>query len=56
MSDGQSSSAAGFGIVGSMVAVVMSWEANHSVLWAAVHACLGWAYVIYRMCASACGE
>lgn len=45
---------AGLG-VGSLIAVVLSWDANHSILWAVVHAVLGWFYVIYRMCASACG-
>ncbi len=43
---------AGTGIgLGSVIAVVISWSANHSVLWAAIHGFLGWFYVIYTLVA-----
>jgi hypothetical protein len=33
--------------LGSVLAIVTSWERNKSILWAIVHAIFGWAYVIY---------
>jgi hypothetical protein len=33
--------------VGSILALVMSWSFNHSVLWALVHFLLSWVYVGY---------
>ncbi len=39
--------APGIGI-GSALAVVMSFQLNHSILWAALHGVLSWLYVIYR--------
>lgn len=33
--------------LGSVLAVVASWSRNKSVLWAILHAFLGWIYVIY---------
>jgi hypothetical protein len=42
------SSAAGGGIgLGTVIAAILSWNANHSVLWAVLHGFLGWLYVIY---------
>ena len=35
-----------FGI-GSTLAVVLSWDMNHSILWAIAHALFGWLYVLY---------
>jgi hypothetical protein len=32
---------------GSVLAIVMSWTLNKSILWAIVHGILGWIYVIY---------
>ena len=32
---------------GSVLAVVISWTANKSLLWAIVHGLLSWLYVIY---------
>ncbi len=32
---------------GSVLAIVMSWTLNKSVLWAIFHGILGWIYVIY---------
>jgi hypothetical protein len=37
----------GCGTIGSILAVIISWQANHSILWAVVHGVLGWLYVIY---------
>jgi hypothetical protein len=36
----------GFGL-GSMIAVVCSWERNRSILWAILAAIFSWFYVIY---------
>ncbi|HMK02943.1 MAG TPA: hypothetical protein VK489_02075 [Ferruginibacter sp.] len=33
--------------LGTIVAVVVSWNRNKSVLWAIIHGILGWLYVIY---------
>lgn len=40
--------AVGGGIgLGSVIAVVISWSVNHSILWAIIHGFFGWLYVIY---------
>jgi len=33
--------------LGSIMVVVLSWDMNHAVLWAILHALLSWFYVIY---------
>ncbi|MDF2479500.1 MAG: hypothetical protein K0S24_4983 [Sphingobacterium sp.] len=33
--------------LGSVIAVVTSWDRNKSILWALIHGILGWFYVIY---------
>ena len=33
--------------LGSILAIVLSWSRNSSILWAILHAILGWLYVIY---------
>lgn len=33
--------------LGSVIAVVCSWERNHSILWAILAGLLTWVYVIY---------
>ena len=33
--------------LGTIIAVVLSWNRNQSILWAIVHGILGWLYVIY---------
>ena len=43
-----SSSAAGIGL-GNVIAVVVSWSVNKSVLWALVHGAFGWLYLLYRL-------
>jgi hypothetical protein len=37
---------AGIGI-GNIIAVVISWTVNHSILWALIHGILGWLYIVY---------
>ena len=37
-----------FGSIGAVPAVLLSWSVNHSILWALVHGCLSWFYVIYH--------
>ncbi len=34
---------------GSVLAIVISYTANHSVLWAIVHGILSWIYVFYYL-------
>lgn len=43
------STTAGIGI-GSVLAGLISWTLNHSVMWALLHVFLGWFYVIYACC------
>ena len=38
--------APGIGL-GTIIAVVISWGRNKSILWAIIHGLLGWLYVIY---------
>ena len=38
-----------FGSVGAVVAVLLSWQVNGSFLWALIHGCLSWFYVIYHL-------
>jgi hypothetical protein len=35
--------------LGTIVAVVVSWSRNKSILWAIIHGILGWLYVIYAI-------
>ena len=35
--------------LGTIIAVVISWSRNKSVLWAIIHGILGWLYVIYAL-------
>ncbi len=35
--------------LGTIIAVVVSWSRNKSILWAIVHGLLGWLYVIYAV-------
>lgn len=36
-----------FCLIGTVLAAIISFQANHSVVWAVVHGFLGWAYVSY---------
>jgi hypothetical protein len=33
--------------LGSLIAMILSWVTNHSLLWLIIHGLLGWLYVIY---------
>lgn len=33
--------------LGAIIAVVISWDRNKSILWAIIHGVLGWLYIIY---------
>jgi len=35
--------------LGNVIAVVLSWAVNHSILWALVHGFFGWLYIIYYL-------
>lgn len=37
-----------FGSIGAVIAALLSWKVNGSVLWALVHAFFSWFYVIYH--------
>ena len=39
-----------FGLLGSQIAVVISWSLHTSVLWAIFHGIFSWFYVIYYVC------
>ncbi|WP_197050067.1 hypothetical protein [Campylobacter sputorum] len=45
---GRSLGIGGFSL-GTVIAVALSWSANHSILWAIIHGFLSWLYVIYYM-------
>ena len=36
-----------YGTLGGVLAVVISWSINQSILWAILHGSLGWLYVLY---------
>jgi hypothetical protein len=36
------------GSIGAVLAALLSWNVNHSILWALVHAFFSWFYVIYH--------
>lgn len=33
--------------IGTILAMLLSWTVNHSIVWAIIHAIFGWFYVIY---------
>lgn len=35
--------------LGTLIAVLLSWMVNKSILWAIVHGFFGWFYVIYYL-------
>jgi hypothetical protein len=35
--------------LGTLIALILSWSANHSIFWLIVHGFLGWLYVIYYL-------
>jgi len=35
-------------VLGMCIAVAISWEASHSVLWASVDGVLSWAFIVYH--------
>lgn len=35
--------------IGAVIAIILSWTVNQSVLWAIIHGWLGWVYVIYYL-------
>jgi len=43
---GRSTTTNGIGI-GAVLAMILSWTANKSILWALFHGILGWFYVFY---------
>jgi hypothetical protein len=54
MSDSRVSvSVGGGGVIGSVIAVIISWALNHHIGWAIIHFLCGWLYVIYAAFARA---
>lgn len=47
MSNQTTAASAGIGF-GSALAMILSFQLNHSILWAIVHGLFSWFYVIYR--------
>ena len=35
--------------IGTVIAIIVSWTTNHSILWAIIHGIFGWLYVIYYL-------
>ena len=35
--------------IGSLLAIILSWDLNHSFVWAFIHMLFGWFYVIYHL-------
>ena len=35
--------------LGTVIAAIVSWSANHSIFWMIVHAFFGWFYIIYYL-------
>jgi hypothetical protein len=42
----QTAATSGFSL-GSMIAVVCSWQRNRSIFWCMLHSILSWGYVLY---------
>lgn len=40
-------------LIGAVIAAYCSWQINHSIFWAAIHALFNWVYLLY-LCAG-CG-
>lgn len=49
MENNNANAGAGIGLMGSILAVVMSASLNHSFWWGVLHFCLGWIYVIWAL-------
>ncbi|KOY83426.1 hypothetical protein I6G82_06715 [Lysinibacillus macroides] len=32
---------------GSVLAITISWSVHHSIIWAIIHGCFSWFYVLY---------
>lgn len=35
--------------IGTIIAVILSWSVNKSILWAVIHGICGWFYIIYYL-------
>ena len=46
-SDSSKKGGCGCGGLGGIIAVLLSWTVNHSILWAILHFFFSWLYVIY---------
>lgn len=37
-------------LIGAVIAAYCSWQINHSIIWASIHAIFNWIYILY-LCA-----
>lgn len=44
----EKTTSSGIGI-GTVLAIILSWTVNKSILWAILHGIFGWFYVIYHV-------
>ena len=35
--------------IGNVIAILLSWHVNESILWAFIHGIFGWFYVLYHI-------
>jgi hypothetical protein len=45
---GYGAASAGYSL-GATLAMILSWQSNHVVIWALLHGLLSWVYVIYHL-------
>jgi hypothetical protein len=48
MSESNNSGSTGIGL-GAVIAIVLSWTVNKSILWAIIHGFCSWFYVLYYL-------
>jgi hypothetical protein len=48
---GYGGASAGYGL-GATLAMILSWQSNHAVIWVLLHGLLSWVYVIYYVIAN----
>lgn len=51
MAEGNGGKGCGCGVgsfgFGTIIAMILSWSVNHSIIWALVHGFFSWLYIIY---------
>lgn len=49
MSDKSNKTSSGGITIGAVIAIILSWVTNHSILWCVIHGFFGWLYIFYRL-------